>query len=472
MSIAFRKSLLLLSITLTLLKVYSQPVVVTGSAKSYAGDEIVFYRYSDQITKTEEELGKCKFDNQGNFKCELKINETNFIFSHLGIYRIYFFAEPGKTYNLALPEKEEKTEEQRLNPFFRETDLFVGITNIDKNDLNYLINAYDIAFNEKFDQIIDDTYKGKKNINVDSLINSIDSRFSQFNLPYFNTYRQYRYGLLKQLTYIQKARSTSDFYFLKKPVLYNNTAYMELFNLVYDKYFIFFSRTETGNAIFKNISLEKSLHNLKKTLSYDNVLANDTLMEMVILKGLHDGFFDDKFSRSALLTILDSLYFTSKVPEHLIIAENIRNKVTHLLAGFVPAPFELYDSKGKLVKLDDFKGKYIYLNFCTTSSYTCLQEFSLLQKLYEKHKKLLEIVTICVDKDKQDITNLLKNTGYDWTFLHYGNKPEIVKDFDIRAYPTYFLIGPDRKLLLSPAPTPRENFEIQFFKILRSKGDI
>jgi thiol-disulfide isomerase/thioredoxin len=247
---------------------------------------------------------------------------------------------------------------------------------------------------------------------------------------------------------------------------------MELFNLVYDKYFIFFSRTEKGNAVFKDITQDKSLYALKKTLATDDVLSNDTLKELVILKGLHDGFFEDKFSRSALLTILDSLYFTTKIPEHLLIAENIRTKVTHLLAGFVPAPFELYDSKGKLVKLSDFEGKYVYLNFCTSSSYTCLQEFTLLQKLYEKHKQMLEIVTICVDNDKNDITNLLKNTGYDWTFLNYGNKPEIVKDFDIRAYPTYFLIGPDKKLLLSPAPSPQEDFEIKFFKILRSKGEI
>lgn len=468
----FSRSTLIFSLLLCQLAAISQPVTISGKSNSYSGDEIVFYRYSDLITMTEEELGRCKFDANGSFRCDLKINETTFIFSHLGIYRIYLFVEPGKTYNLALPEKEEKTEEQRLNPFFRETDLHVGITNINKSDINFLINAYDLAFNEKFDLIINDTYKGKSNINVDSLVNTIDSRFNQNNQPYFSAYRFYRYGLLKQLTYIQKARTTSDNYFLNKPVLYNNTAYMELFNLVYDKYFIFFSRTETGSAVFKNISQEKSLFKLKKTLSQDNVLSNDTLMEMVILKGLHDGFFDDKFSRSALLTILDSLYFTSKVPEHLVVAQNIRNKVTHLLPGFVPSPFELYDSKGKLVKLDDFKGKYIYLNFCTSSSYTCLQEFSLLQKLYEKHKKLLEIVTISVDKDKQDMTNLLQNAGYDWTFLHYGNKPDIVKDFDVRAYPTYFLIGPDRKLLLSPAPSPRENFEIQFFKILRSKGEI
>lgn len=466
------KAIIIICLLFSASSAFAQPVNITGLAKSYAGDEIVFYHYSDLITMTEEEMGRFKVDANGAFSCQIKVNETTFLFSHLGIYRIYLFVEPGKTYNLALPLKEAKSESQRLNPYFRETDMFVGITNIDKTDINYLTNSFDLTFNEKFDQIINDTYKGKININIDSLINTLESRYTQFKQPYFYTYRYYRYGLLKQLTYIQKARSTSEHYFLNKPVKYNNTAFMELFNLVYDKYFIFFSRTETGNAVFKNISQDKSLHSLKKTLSTDDVLSNDTLKELVILKGLHDGFFDDKFSRSALLVILDSLYFTTKIPEHLIIAENIRTKVTHLLAGFVPAPFELYDSKGKLVKLDDFKGKYVYLNFCTTSSYTCLQEFTILQKLYEKHKQQLEIVTICVDNNKEDISNLLQNTGYDWTFLNYGNKPEVVKDFDIRVYPTYFLIGPDKKLILSPAPSPREDFEVRFFKILRSRGDI
>jgi thiol-disulfide isomerase/thioredoxin len=247
---------------------------------------------------------------------------------------------------------------------------------------------------------------------------------------------------------------------------------MELFNLVYDKYFLFFARSETGNAVFSNISEQKSYTRLKKTLANDAVLTNDSLMELVILKGLHDGFFDDKFSRSALLAVLDSLYKQTKIAEHLIIAENIRSKVTRLLPGFVPSPFELYSSEGKLTSLDDFKGKYVYLNFCTTSSYTCLQEFSLLEKLYEKHKKLLEIVTICVDREESEMKNLLDQTNYSWTFLYYGNKPDIIKDFDIRAYPTYFLIGPDKKLVMSPAPSPKENFEIQLFKLLRAKGEI
>jgi thiol-disulfide isomerase/thioredoxin len=247
---------------------------------------------------------------------------------------------------------------------------------------------------------------------------------------------------------------------------------MELFNLLYDKYFLFFARSESGSTALNQATSQRSYSRLKSTLSKDDVLANDSLLELVILKGLHDGFFDDRFSRGALLAILDSLFSKSTIAEHLLIAQNIRTKVTRLLPGFVPAPFELYNTKGELVSLNQFEGKYIYLNFGSTTSYTCLQDFSLLEKIYENHKKRLEIVTISVDNEVSDLNHFLDQAKYKWTFLHYGNKPDIIKEFDIRAYPTYFLIGPDRKLILSPAPSPKENFEVQFFNILRSKGEL
>ena len=134
--------------------------------------------------------------------------------------------------------------------------------------------------------------------------------------------------MLSQLSLMQQSRSISENYFQNRPILYNNPSYMELFNLLYDKYFLFFARSETGNAVFNNITGQRSYTNLKQTLSQDDVLANDSLLELVILKGLHDGFFDDKFSRSALLAVLDSIYTTSQIAEHIMIAQNIRSKVT------------------------------------------------------------------------------------------------------------------------------------------------
>jgi thiol-disulfide isomerase/thioredoxin len=448
---------------------FSQEAIVYGNAPDYKGEEIVFYNYSDFITSTETVVGRLKVDENGNFNGSIKILETTYVFSYLGIYKIYFFAEPTKKYQLVLPPREDKTEAQRLNPFFRETETQVGITNVDKSDINYLINSFDTKFNENFDQIVMDAYKGKRQINIDSLVNTIEDNFKNSQNTYFTAYRQYRYGLLKQVTFYKKSTSISNELFLDKPVLYNNPSYMELFNLVYDKYFLFFSRSITGNVIFKDIA-ERNLTKLKETLSDNEVLSNDTLMEMVILKALYDEFFSDNFSRSALLTLLDSVYRTTKNPEHLIIAENIRNKITKLLPGFVPNTFVLKDINGKEVNLDQFEGKYVYLNFCTTTSYTCLQDFSLLDKIYKKYNKHLEIVSISADKDINDLKSFIKNSGYSWTFLHYGNKPDIIKDFDIRAYPTYFLIGPDKKLILSPAPSPKESFEMKFFQILRNKG--
>jgi len=452
------------------LNLFSQEAVVFGNSPEYKGQELVFYHYSDFITATETEVGRCKVDVNGNFTCSIKILETTYVFSYLGIYKIYFFAEPTKKYNLILPPREDKTEAQRLNPFFRETDMQVGIANIDKNDINYLINSFDLRFNENFDQIVIEAYKGKSQANIDSLISIMELKYSACQNQYFNNYRKYRYGLLKQVTFYKKSTSISNELFLNKSALYSNPAYMELFNLVYDKYFLFFSRTTSGNIIFKNISQDKSLSDLKETLSDNEVLSNDTLMEMVILKALYDEFFSDNFSRSALLTLLDSVYRTTKNAEHLLIAENIRAKITKLLPGFVPNNFTLFDVNDKAVTLDKFEGKYVYLNFCTTTSYTCLQEFPLLDKLYQKYGKHLEIVSISADKEVEDLKSFMKNSGYSWTFLHYGNKPDIIKDFDVRAYPTYFLIGPDRKLIYSPAPSPKENFEMKFFQILRNKG--
>lgn len=447
-------------------------VKLYGNAPSYAGEELTFFRYADYVTQTEEVVAKCTVDSLGNFSCDLKIDEITFIYNNLGIYRAYLFVEPKTDYELVLPEYEPKSEQQRLNPYFRANDLHIGIANMKPNDINYLISTFDLAFNQHFDGIVRDAYDGKESTPIDSLKNELEELFAKFNNPFFTSYRNYRYGLLSQLALMQQSRSISSNYFENRPILYNNPAYMELFNLLFDKYFLFFARSESGSAALNSATKKRSYSILKKTLAEDKVLANDTLRELVILKGLHDGFFDDRFSRSALLAILDSLYSQSIIPEHILIAENIRSKVTRLLPGFVPAPFELYTIDNKPITLDMFEGKYVYLNFCSTTSYSCLQEFPLLQQLQEKYGKHLEIVTISVDNEIGDLELFLEQTNYEWTFLHYGNKPDIVRDFDIRAFPTYFLIGPDKRLVTSPAPSPKENFEKMFFSLLRSQGKI
>jgi thioredoxin-related protein len=94
----------------------------------------------------------------------------------------------------------------------------------------------------------------------------------------------------------------------------------------------------------------------------------------------------------------------------------------------------------------------------------------MLQKLYEKHNKYLEIVTIIVDEDVELMKDFVNRSGYSWTFLHFDMQPEILQEYDVRTFPTYFLIDNQGKLAMSPAPSPAEEFEGRLFKELRAKG--
>jgi len=110
----------------------------------------------------------------------------------------------------------------------------------------------------------------------------------------------------------------------------------------------------------------------------------------------------------------------------------------------------------------------VYIIFCTTQNYTCFKEYDQLKKIQQKHSDILKIVTIAVDESWQYIRNFTNKYAYNWTFLYYGDQPEILKDYDIRTIPTYYLIGADGKLIMSPAPAPSEQFEMYLFDYMKT----
>ena len=64
---------------------------------------------------------------------------------------------------------------------------------------------------------------------------------------------------------------------------------------------------------------------------------------------------------------------------------------------------------------------------------------------------------------------LVRENDYSWTFMHFSSQPDVIKNYDIRAYPSYFLISPSGELILSPAPAPSQNFEGVFLKMISGK---
>jgi len=465
-------SCMLVLLASTLCSLHAQQVIISGLAPSYTGEKLVFYDYPDWITGYEEAAGKCTVDSTGNFRIQIDLKTIKQIVVNLGVYKGYFFAEPGMSYKLVLPEKKEKSQQDILNPYFEPEEIHLGIQDLKDNDLNLLVQMFDNTFYPYFNKHVDNLYARTDDIQVQSDISSMEQPFRNSGNQYFNDYRRYRYAMLNLFANQQKVQRLSDEYFNNQPVLYDNPAYGDLFNRVFDKYFMFFGRSDSGKKIYRNINQEHSLDSLLKTLKETAHFSNDTLTELVILKQIHDEYYSSNFSRSGLLEILDSLAAGTNNERHHQLCVRIRQKLISLQAGYTPPQFELISVSGDTVKLSDFSGEYVYLNFCTCQSYACLNEFNLLRQIKQKYKEKLAVVTVITDPADENLIQFLQKNTYDWTFLYYNNHPEILREYDIRTYPTYFLIGKDGKLIQSPAPSPSENFELKLFEIMRARGDL
>ncbi len=466
------KILFFLSAIMIASDVLSGEVILFGKAPEWSGNTISLCRYKEMITWSEDLLAETEINDTGSFEMKIQVDETTFIFTHLGIYKAFLYVEPGKTYELVLPPYREKTPADLLNPYFEERLLQLGIANIDENDINILIRMFNDTYEPYYNKHVVEAVEGKDFSRLDEDISRIDAHFSNHSNEYFRQYRQYKYAYLRYLSLQHKVTTVAEMLLAGKPILYHNPAYMELFNQVFKNYFLYHGRTDEGKKIYQDINQDKDYHELLATLKRNTLFSDNALLELVILKCLYDEFYNDRFSRSGILAVLDSLMLNTKIEMHQITGNTIRNKITRLLSGYPPPFFSLYDLDSNLLSLDHFKGKYLYLNFCSCSSYSCLKEFEALQGIYARHNARLEIVTIAVDEYNESMHSYLKEKKYNWKFLYYSNQPQVLKDYDIRAFPTYFLIDPGGRLILSPAPAPEENFESRLYEVMHSRGDL
>jgi peroxiredoxin len=454
----------------------AQQVEIAGNAPEYAGQMLKFHVTDNYISNTEIVTAECVVASNGDFKVGFSCAVTRETYLYLGIFKAMLFVEPNMSYRVLLPPRTDKTPEQASTPFFEEISIYLSVTSATSKEkkkvpadtaLNLRMIRFDEAYNPVYEKLAMDAMR-RNPVNPDSIIRIFEQTATTEN-AYFNDYVTYRTGMLYYATQQASVKRISGAYFSGKPVLYNNVAYMDLFHITYKDYFMYFGRTKEGQAIYELINVQKNLGALKRLLGLDGIFSDDSLLELVILKNIYDEFYSDRFSRQSLLDLLDSIIEQSTVEKHKEIGRQIRAKITKLLRGFAPPAFSLYNQDSSLVSLNTYKGKYVYLMFCTTQNYVCLSQYELLKELYKIHHKWLRIVVISVDDHFENMRAFRRTSGYLWDYLHYANQPDVIQDYDVRIFPTCFLINPEGKLIASPAPDAAD-IERSLFNELTGKG--
>ncbi|MDR2125248.1 MAG: TlpA family protein disulfide reductase [Prevotellaceae bacterium] len=458
------KPFLLLVCLLILASAANAQTHIRISAPKYKGETLILCKYDNYVTKKEKELAKCEIDSIGNAYVAVDIDAVQYVFMRYEKLIYYFFVEPDSDINVIFAEKELLSEKEKLNPFFE--PLYIAAKVTAKNSSNISLQLLDI--DGKSDEIILAVVKNKKEKDrhfKDSLLNVLKNSLDDYSNEFVNSYAKYRIASIEYLFKLKSVRDLQYEYFVGKPILYRNPAYCELFNHINEKYFLHRTQQAQGN-VFRQAVNRGNLSAIRKLLSQNADLQDKDFCDFLILHNAYNEFYDSNFSRSALLSIVDSIAQETENNDNKILAEDISNAIVNLLAGYFPPDFELYDMQGNKKSLKSFAGKYLYLGFFSVNSYGCIQDFYLMKHLAEKFGNKVHFVSICIDT-KDDIENFIKTEQYDidWTFLLCYNNKNIIKEYDVRTFPTYYLIDRSGKLLQSPAPSPSEDIYQIFEKL-------
>lgn len=269
--------------------------------------------------------------------------------------------------------------------------------------------------------------------------------------------------------------------FQTKDILYNYYLYISL----YGDYHAYLSK----NADFK-VSKEflKPLENIDYNIEFDyaNFKSYKILVNQYYLKNINDAekidesikkitAIESSVIKEGILTEVVNNELTSSnentidiynalrkyctTDANKTIVENKYNQLKKLLKGQPSPKFAYKDVNDKLVKLDDLKGNYVYIDVWATWCSPCLGEIPHLKKLEKDyHGKNIAFVSISVDNSKaydkwKQMVKDKELEGYQ-LFADKSWASDFVKAYQIKGIPTFILIDPKGNIVSSSAMRP------------------
>ena len=457
------RTIILLFISLFFINsAFADQVRIYGQNESYAKSKIEIKYHTDVFTYSEKTITEFEVDAEGKFSVNIDIDKTSLIFFPIGIYKAFLYVEPGKEYEIKLPPKQDLTPVQKLNPFFEKEELLIGVANTKPSDLNILIRKLDDKIDPFINQNFHKIYRRKdKSVGI-LFSDQLKEENKGIENDYFQDYLTYRLGFLEYLAYPASFRKIEEKYFTNKELKLNNSAYTSLYKKQYGNFLTGHFSQKESSELTNALKSETTYRDIYELMRIYPAYKNVDFRELIIATSVFDAFTRKFYSRKKSLEILNDLINHSSNNYNIDLCKNYISKITHLQKNYPAPDFSIGD-----YQLANYKGKHLYLNFCNTESYPCLQDFKEMKKLKDQFGEHIEFLSIACDWDVTKFLQFTHKKKLDWSIIHIGDQQELIGQYGVKAFPTYILINSKGNIVKAPAQGPKENIQLEFIKIAR-----
>lgn len=149
---------------------------------------------------------------------------------------------------------------------------------------------------------------------------------------------------------------------------------------------------------------------------------------------------------------MDTVLRSSFLAQTIYANINEQRRRLKIAPGTMAIDFEQPDKDGKLVRLSDYRGKYVFVDFWASWCVPCRAENPHVVEAYNDfHKKGLEVLSVSVDDKREAWLKAVEQDGLPWTQVSdlKGWNNSASQSYLIKAIPANFLIDPSGKIIAS-----------------------
>ena len=416
--------------------------------------------YEDLLNETGILLDQSQTNAQGHFILEGNVKQILPARIYVGLEYVDLILTPNATYDIEIIVPEQK---ENVSYFEKELPTIRVKRATDQGIYRQIIYSEEIINGyliEHFNQI----YRGRQLRYIDSIQNTINKELPDIKSDYVKAHNCYKIAAILLGISTDGGKKIMKDYFDAQPVLYSQSAYIDLFKELFDGYF----NSASYDSHLLNDAFMEGPAAFKKYLDTDPLMAkNPRLAELITIFNLQKLCYGDRGTSRLAKDHLNYLKSQTKYAEHKTIISDFFTNFNHLSPGAVATDFTLKDRNGNDVSLSDYKEGLVLLQFVDGMSPVSEHQFSELRALHNQWQDTIQILTIATHDKMDFFKQQFDEKRQDWPLLDLGDNILLLEAYNVRTFPEYILITRGNKIGEAPAPSPERYLEERVRRLYR-----